>query len=154
MCLRTSARRGEAGRRHFVRTLTRSRAISNAKFCGREKFSKFSVRIERKIARNLARRCSPATLGTCLPRKEPPRRAFRRDRTLTRFRTENFAAQVSGAVTKRKTNHNPKRTENSAWRAKCRNSTKLQNTATNTTWGSYRKMRNAPEKLKTTSPKK
>ena len=62
-------------------------------------------------------------------------------------------SQVSGAVTKRKTNHNPKRTENSAWRAKCRNSTKLQNTATNTTWGSYRKMRNAPEKLKTTTPK-
>ena len=60
--------------------------------------------------------------------------------------------QVSGAVTKRKTNHNPKRTENSAWRAKCRNSTTLQNTATNTTMGSYRKMGNAPEKLKITSP--
>ena len=37
------------------------------------------------------------------------------------------------------TNHNPKRTENSAWRAKCRNSTKLQNTANNTTRGNYRK---------------
>ena len=54
---------------------------------------------------------------------------------------------VFGAVKKRNTNHNPKRTQKSAWRAKCRNSIKLQNTATNTTRGSYRKRLNVPEKL-------
>ena len=37
----------------------RSRVISNAKFRGREKFSKISVGNPLRIARNLARRCMP-----------------------------------------------------------------------------------------------
>ena len=38
----------------------------------------------------------------------------------------------------------------SVWRAKCRNAAKLQNTATSTTWASYRKRLNAPEQRKPT----
>ena len=47
----------------------------------------------------------------------PRSHGFWRDLKRPPGRTENFAE-------KRKNNHNPKRTENSAWRAKCRKSTK------------------------------
>ena len=55
--------RGTAWRRRTTRILARSHAIPNEKFCGREIFSKISVRNPLRIARNLTRRTMP-TLGT------------------------------------------------------------------------------------------
>ncbi len=54
--------RGKAWRRRASRIAARSRAISNAKFRGRENFSKISVRNPLQIAWNLTRRIVP-TLG-------------------------------------------------------------------------------------------
>ena len=62
-CLETFMHRGKAWRRRATRISARSRAIPNAKFCVREKFSKISVRNPLRIARNLTRRSMP-TLGT------------------------------------------------------------------------------------------
>ena len=65
-CLGTSAGRGQAAAREAQRISARSRAVSIAKFRGREfflKFSKMSVRNSPKIAPNLTRHSMP-TLGT------------------------------------------------------------------------------------------
>ena len=51
--------RGAAGRRQAMRISARLHVLSDRKFCGREIFSKFSVRIAPKNVRNPARRGMP-----------------------------------------------------------------------------------------------
>ena len=58
-CLSTSKARREAAYRQALRLSARSHAISNAKFRGRERISKFSVRNPLRIARNLTRHSMP-----------------------------------------------------------------------------------------------
>ena len=54
--MRTCLRRGKAGRRQAARISARSHVISDRKFSAAHFFSKFSVRIASKNARNPARR--------------------------------------------------------------------------------------------------
>ena len=59
MSLWTCWTRSKAGHRRAARILARSQAISDRKFCGRENFSKVSVRDAPQNASNLARRGMP-----------------------------------------------------------------------------------------------
>ena len=71
-CLGTSVARGKAAHHQSAGMSTRSRAISDEKFCGRENFRKFRPEIESKshaISRSIACRPSEQLLGTCQGRK-------------------------------------------------------------------------------------
>ena len=75
-CLETSKDRGEPAHRQAARISARSRVISTAKFCGREKFRKFrALRSEirsksHRISRGVACQRSAQMLGTSEGREE------------------------------------------------------------------------------------
>ena len=93
--LGTSEGRGQAVHHRAARISARSHAISNAKFCGRENFSKISV-ANRTQSHAPQHADAPHSCSTWIPFRAvrmlsiTAQHGFRRDRT--RFRTQNFAA--------------------------------------------------------------
>ena len=106
----TSEGRCKAACRRAARISARSRAISDEKFCGREKFSKFSVEIAAKsaAARHAdARHSAWGPLRLVARLRSTNRQGIRRD--LARIRTKNFAAAKKIQNFRSRSRRNPPR---------------------------------------------